>query len=102
MVIEALRWPGSLGVKVTSNVQLVPAPRLEPHVLLWSRSKIRGVGPRYRHAVDHQIEPPVLVNVSTCGGTLVVPTTTTGKLKLAGARLRAGGLGGADGPLPGF
>ena len=98
MVIEALRWPSWLGVKVTFRVQLAPALRLEPHVPLWSKSV--ALVPVIATLLITSSEPPVLVSVSTCG-TLVVPTTTTGNLRLAGAELKVAGVGGgADDPLP--
>jgi hypothetical protein len=41
MVIEALRCPNWLGVKVTFRMQLASAPRLDPHVLFCRSAKIR-------------------------------------------------------------
>jgi hypothetical protein len=40
MVIEPLREPVALGVKVTLRVQLAPAARLEPQVLVWAKSPL--------------------------------------------------------------
>jgi len=100
MMIEALRGPNWLGVKVTFSVQLAPAPRLEPQVPLWSKSV--ALVPVIATLLITSSEPPVLVSVSTCG-TLVVPTTNRPKLRPAGAGLRVagvGGGGGADDPLP--
>jgi len=78
-------------------VQLAPAPRLEPHVLLWSKSV--ALVPVIAMPLISSSEPPVLVRVSTCG-LLVVPTTDTPKLRLAGARTRVGGVGGNAGDPP--
>jgi hypothetical protein len=97
IMIEALRGPNWLGVKVTFRVQLAAAPRLEPHVLLCSKSV--ALAPAVATPLITSSEPPLLVSVSTCE-LLVAPTTTTPKLKLAGAITRAGGVGGADDPQP--
>jgi len=97
MVIDALRSPNWLGVKVTFMVQLTPAPRLEPHALL--RSKSVALAPVMATPLIASSELPVLVSVSTCEP-LAVPTTQTPKPRLAGARLRVGVGGGADDPLP--
>ena len=40
MVIEPLREPVAVGVKVTLRVQLAPAPRLEPQLLVWEKSPL--------------------------------------------------------------
>ena len=94
-MIEALRGPNWLGVKVTFSVQLAPAPRLEPQVLFWS--KFVALVPVIPTLLITSSAPPVLVSVSTCG-LLSVPTTNTPKLKLVGARIRVGGVGGGDQP----
>src|ERR1700674_5072858 len=93
IVIEALRWPNWLGAKVTFRVQLTPAPRLEPQVLL--RSKSVALVPVIAKLLIASSEPPVLVSVSTCWP-LSVPTNHTPKPRLAGARFRVGGVGGGD------
>src|SRR5580693_6928949 len=98
-MISALRGPNWLGVKVTFRVQLAPAPRLEPHVLLWSKSV--ALEPVIVTPLRASSEPPVLVSVSTCW-LLWVAITQTPKLRVAGTAFRVAGVGGGDGcdPLP--
>jgi hypothetical protein len=40
MVIEPVREPVAVGVKVTLRVQLAPAARLGPQVLVWAKSPL--------------------------------------------------------------
>ena len=40
IVIEPLREPVAVGVKVTLRVQLAPAAKLEPQVLVWAKSPL--------------------------------------------------------------
>jgi hypothetical protein len=43
IVIEPLRKPVALGVKVTLRVQLAPAAKLEPQVLVWAKSPLTAM-----------------------------------------------------------
>jgi hypothetical protein len=40
IVIEPVREPVAVGVKVTLRVQLAPAAMLEPQVLVWAKSPL--------------------------------------------------------------
>ena len=67
----AKRLPLAVGVKVTLNVQLVPAATEVPQSLVCAKSP--GFGPVIPIPVMVNGEPPVFVNVKFCGA-LVAPT----------------------------
>ena len=68
MVIEPLREPAAVGVKVTLIVHELPEARLEPQVLVWEKSPL-AVMPEIVRATL-----PLFVR-SVVSGRLVVPTT---------------------------
>jgi hypothetical protein len=88
IVIEALRGPNWLGVKVTLMVQFAPAATFESHVLLWVKSA--ALFPVSAMLLITTAEVPVLVTVSCCA-LLTVPTSCRPKLRLEGARVRVSG-----------
>ena len=68
MVKEPLREPLAVGVKVTLRVQLAPAARLEPQVLVWEKSSLSVMLEIVRAALPSFLS--VIVSAE-----LVVPTT---------------------------
>ena len=88
MAIAALRGPNCPGVKVGEKVQLAPATRLEPHVVLFTKSAL--LEPVSVMPVIATVELPVWVSVSVCG-TLALPTNCVPKSRLAGERVRVSG-----------
>jgi hypothetical protein len=88
MVIEAVRGPNWLAVRVTLMVQFAPAARLEPHELLWLKSVALVPVTAMRLIITAEV--PVLVTVSACAP-LRVSTNCGAKLRLAGERVRVSG-----------
>jgi hypothetical protein len=68
MVIEPLRAPAAVGLKVTLIEQDVPAARLAPQVLVWEKSPLAAMPETARAAL------PALESVIT-SGLLEVPTS---------------------------
>jgi hypothetical protein len=79
MVIEALRGPNWVGVKVTLMVQFAPAARLDPQVLFWLKS-VTFAPERATLAMD-TAAVPALVKATVCGP-LKTPTSCGAKLRL--------------------
>jgi hypothetical protein len=77
-VIEPLRLPVAMGVKVTLMVQPPPALTELPHVFVWAKSPLT---PMARYSVT----PPVLVRVMVCEP-LAVPRTCGLKESAVGLR----------------
>src|SRR3982074_2656123 len=76
MVRAPVRLPVALGLKVTPMVQLAPAARLLPQVLLLTRKsplEVMLVMP------SASVAAPVLLKVTVCGA-LVVPTFVDGNV----------------------
>src|SRR5258708_13577591 len=71
MSSDALRVPFALGVKVTAIVQLRPAPRLEPQLLVCAKSA--ALGPLRVKPEKVRLVVPTLVSLTLEGGP-VVPT----------------------------
>jgi hypothetical protein len=88
IVIEALRGPKWLGVKVTLMVQFAPAARLDPHELFWLKSV--ALLPESATLAIVTADVPVLVTVSVCAP-LTLPVSCGAKLRLAGERVRVSG-----------
>ena len=88
IVIDALRGPTWLAVKVTVKVQFAPAARLEPHVLVWLKSV--ALVPVSAMLLIATAKAPVLVTVSVCE-VLEVPMSCGAKLRLAGERVSVSG-----------
>jgi hypothetical protein len=88
IVMEALRGPIRLGVKVTPIVQFAPAARLERQVPLWLKSVT--LVPAIATPLITSSEPPVLVSVSVWL-LLAVPTNCTPKSRIEGVRVRLSG-----------
>jgi len=84
-VIEPVREPVAVGVKVTLMVQDELAARLEPQVLLCEKSPLAVMLEIERVAV------PGLLRV-TLWGLLPVPTTCEENVKEVGERLAAGAV----------
>lgn len=70
-VIVALRVPAALGVKVTFTVQLLPAVKVEPQLLVWEKSP--GLVPANAIPEMLIVELPELLN-TTLLAALAVPT----------------------------
>ena len=68
IVIEPLRAPFTVGVKVTDITHEAAGARAEPHVLVWAKSPTGTMLAIFSAAV------PVFVSVTDCA-LLVVPTT---------------------------
>ena len=85
MVIEPLREPAAVGVKVTLIVQKALAARLEPQVLVWEKSPLAVMLEIVRAAF------PVLLNVTLCA-LLLVPTACAGKVNEEGEKLAPGAV----------
>ena len=85
IVIEPLREPVALGVKVTLRVQLAPAARLEPQVLVWAKSPLTVM------LVIVRVALPVFFS-ATVWALLLVPTGCSEKVKEAGERLTTGAV----------
>ena len=90
-VREALRAPAALGVKVTATVQLLPAARLLPQVLLLTTKSPTFV-PVTAMLLIESAALPVFDNVIVCAA-LVVPTFWLPKFRVAG-------LSAATAPVP--
>src|SRR5258708_36906781 len=84
MSSDALRVPFALGVKVTAIVQLRPAARLEPQLLVCAKSV--ALGPLMAKPEKVSVVPPALVSATFEGGG-VVPTFCGGKISEVGERL---------------
>lgn len=89
IVIDALRGPGWLGVKVTLMVQFAPAARLDSHVLLWLKSA--ALAPVNAMLLITTSELPVLVRISGCAPLLVPVNCGEAKFKLVAERVRVSG-----------
>lgn len=76
IVIEPVRAPTAVGVKVTLMVQLLLAATLVPQVLVCAKSPVATV-----LEMVSVVAPP-LVSVTVCGG-LVVPTVWLSKIRMA-------------------
>jgi hypothetical protein len=85
-VSEPVRLAAAVGVKVTVMVQLAPAARLVPQVLVWAKSPLAVMLLRLK------ADWPVLDKVRVFG-LLVVPTSLVPKLKLEADSF-------ATGPVP--
>jgi hypothetical protein len=83
MVIEPLREPAAVGVKITLRVQLALAATLAPQVLVWEKSSLSVMLEISRAAL------PAFVSVIVSGG-LVVPTTWSPKSYDDGERAAKG------------
>ena len=82
MEIDAVRMPDAVGVNVTLKVQLAPAPTVEPQVLVCWKSSPSG--PVMEMPVKLKAVLPTFVSVNFFAA-LVVPTSCTGNVRLAGA-----------------
>lgn len=80
---EAARAPVAVGLKVTLTVQLAPAAKVLPQVVVLEKSP--AFAPVI--AICHRciVTPPLLVIVTLCG-LLLVPTVWLAKLRLVGDR----------------
>jgi hypothetical protein len=67
MLTVPVRVPVVVGLKVTLMVQLAPAARVDPQLLLWAKS------PLIATLLIVKLVDPVLVRVEVCAA-LVVPT----------------------------
>ena len=85
---EPLRKPAAMGVKVTLKMQLAPAARPEPQVLVWEKSPLTVT------LVILRVTLPVFLRVRLCA-LLLVPTACGRKVKEAGEKLTTGAV-----PLP--
>lgn len=79
MVTEAVRGPLWAGLKVTVMVQLAPAARPVPHVLVWLKSAVLVPVTAMLLMVDAR---PLGLESVTWLGALVVPTTSLPKFRL--------------------
>src|SRR5262249_16633011 len=88
--MEALRAPAAAGRKVTVMVQLDPAARLDPQLLVWAKSP--GFAPVMVMLEIERAAVPMLLNVTFCGA-LSDPTVTVPKLTLPVDRETRGAAG---------
>ena len=65
-VIEPVREPAAVGVKVTEIVQLAPATTELPQVLVWLKSPLAAI------VVIVRVADPLLVNVTDCAALVVL------------------------------
>ncbi len=86
MVIEPLRVPAAVGVKVTLMVQEAPAATLEPQVLVWEKSPLAAMLEIVRATW------PLFVR-AIVSGELVVPTSWLPKSNDDGERAARGIVG---------
>ena len=77
MVIEPVSVPLVRGLKVTERVQVPPAGKTEPQLLVSAKSPETAMFVMVNGAV------PVLLKITGCA-VLAVPTTWVGKVKLVG------------------
>ncbi len=85
---EAVRPPAAAGVKMTLTVQLAPAPKLLPQVLVLLWEKSPAFAPR--NAICQRLTPvPPSLVITTGSGLLGVPTCWLLKVRLEGTGLIA-------------
>jgi hypothetical protein len=89
IVNEPVLLPVAVGVKVTLMVQLAPAGKDAPQVLISPKSPVARMFVIIKGAV------PVLLNVTACAA-LVVPKASLGKVRLVGERV----TNGLETPIP--
>src|SRR5580658_1560314 len=89
MVTLAVWLPFAAGVKVTLMVQLAPAARELPQVLVWAKAPL--LVPVMAILVMLTAVLPVLLNV-TVWAVVVVPTFSLPKLRLVAERFRPGAV----------
>lgn len=80
----AVRVPPAVGVKVTLIVQLAPAAKVEPQVVV--RAKSPAFVPVKEVTIEVRLVVPMLLRVTTWAE-LVVPATWLPKVRLPGARV---------------
>ena len=83
----AVNAPVADGVQVMERVQLAPAARLTPQLLVWLNELV--LAPKKPKLLIPCGTPPVLLRVAVCTG-LVVPTVRLPKLRVAGVRTGCG------------
>ena len=85
MVIDPLRAPLVVGLKVTLIVQVAPELTVEPQVLVWAKSPLAAMLVMLSEAL------PLLVSVTDCAA-LVVPITWLEKVNMETDRLTTGAI----------
>ncbi len=86
--IAADREPAVAGLNATAKVQLAPAARVVPHVLVGIRNEDAEV-PVDRIELIVSVALPVFFSVTVCE-LEVVPTVVVGKLKVVGVSVTVG------------
>ena len=86
-VSVAKRLPAAAGLNVTLMVQAAPAATVEPQLFCWLKSP--ALGPPNPMLLIVRNAAPLLVSV-TAEASLLWPTISPPKLRLAGARVTAG------------